>query len=192
MFNTLESSARSATQQGGGGHSDAYANSDACFAGSTPVLLPDGSSTPMEQIEEGTLVVGVRGGETTACSVVRVDRHSPRRVVRLETDSASVVVTPNHRFARNGRWVRAGDLAVGDSIACIGAVAGRSLGTSTVTAVFLEPDPVPVFNIVVERPCTFVAGGLVVHSFTWLPRLRALLFGLPGLGGVVSPVPSAG
>lgn len=193
LFSSLESSVQSA-MGGGTGYSSsgAHANDDACFVGETLILRIDGSSTPIGRMEVGMTVVGVHRAGFKECKVLRVDRHPPRRVLRVETESHAVTVTPNHRFSSDGRWKRAGQLQVGDLVErLVGDDQHRPI-LEQVTNITPVQRPAPVYNIVVERPCTYIADGFVVHSFGWFPRLRTLLLGLPGLPRLAAPLPEPG
>ncbi|MGO1056613.1 polymorphic toxin-type HINT domain-containing protein [Crossiella sp. CA198] len=112
---------------------DLKANGGSCprqsFVPGTRVLLADGSSKPIEEIRIGDRVRAAdpEKGESGARAVVgTVTSESVKRLVTVTVDTdgdrgeatGSVVATTNHPFwvDNQGRWVKAGELALGDQL----------------------------------------------------------------------------
>ncbi|MGW3961041.1 RICIN domain-containing protein [Amycolatopsis sp. NPDC005003] len=139
------------------------------FAPDTRVLLADGSTRPISEIEEGDLVAATdpETGETYAEPVVNVivglgDKH----LVQLSTgDGEPVTATANHPIWVDGRgWTEAGAIGIGDRVLLPGGATAsirvvRDLGHRTGTL---------VYNLTVDGTHTFtvVSGGtaFVTHN----------------------------
>jgi RHS repeat-associated protein len=136
------------------------------FAGSTGVLMADGSVRAISEVEPGDHVVAVdpATGERSIETVTAVISHEDDLVV-LRVEGGSLVTTDDHPFwdATDGLWEQAGELgptdrllaADGDTIRVLGIVVGV---TTTGTA----------WNLTVTGPHTYhVAVGdepVLVHN----------------------------
>jgi hypothetical protein len=137
--------------------------------------------TPLARLSIATLVgvlgvcVGCAGcgvepdtrahGEATLVPqrVSAVVSRQARQLVYLDTEQQSFVTTPEHPFATvDSGWVRAGELAPGDR------VISAKFGSLRVSSVRVETraQPVPVFNLRVERAHAYWAGSadVLVHN----------------------------
>ena len=90
-----------------------------CVVEGTPVTLADGTSVPIEEVQEGAEVLSYHAalapGETEGLTVRKVDAVLDKGhracVELLFDDSRTLVCTPDHRIRTvDGRWVQAGDL----------------------------------------------------------------------------------
>jgi hypothetical protein len=98
-----------------------------------------------------------------------VVRRQARQLLYLETEHQSFVTTPEHPFATvDAGWIRAGELAPGDR------VISAKFGSLRVSSVRIETraQPVPVFNLRVERAHAYWVGGadVLVHNTGCGPR----------------------
>lgn len=140
-----------------------------CFVAGTPVTLADGSSRPIEKLQVGDEVMAY-DPDTGALAA------SPVTHTFVHPDSEGLVVvngrlraTANHPFYANGRWVRADELGVGDSLVMLnhGATALSSdanLGRMAVSSLSFEPERSTTYNIEVANQHTYFADGLLVHN----------------------------
>jgi hypothetical protein len=100
-------------------------------------------------------------GAVVAATVLKTLRHDagtyPDALVKL---NGAVLVTGNHPLLANGGRVRADELTLGDTIAAIDDT-GHGW-TDRVRSVESLPAGVPVFDLRVGYPGTFVAGRIVV------------------------------
>ncbi|MFZ5761864.1 MAG: hypothetical protein ACOY8P_02925 [Thermodesulfobacteriota bacterium] len=133
-----------------------------CFAGSTPVLMADGSTKPIEEILAGDAVLAFDGlGNLTPARVSRTYAYDPAEVMELfvEKSDVPIVATPLHRFlTADGVYKPLVKLAGGDLL--VGAD-GRALRLARVGGV---AGAAPIFNFTVEGLHTYVAGGVRVHN----------------------------
>jgi uncharacterized protein YfaS (alpha-2-macroglobulin family) len=150
-----------------------------CFAGDTPVLMSDGSLRPIEEVKEGDEVltrIGEDDASLVSAKVTAVHRVEEGGYLLL---NGSIKVTPIHRMYVDGEWKRAGDIQPGETLT---DAQGRSV---TVESIEWQRDPVPVYNLTVEKYHTYFAGGVWVHNdkgpgmrsvFSdtayWNPRIR--------------------
>ena len=78
-----------------------------CFAAGTPVLLADGTTKPIEQIERGDNVRAASHedpeGPISAGEVAEVYHNGPRNLVEVEVGGQVIRVTPKHPFYVRGR-----------------------------------------------------------------------------------------
>jgi hypothetical protein len=127
-----------------------------CFARGTPVLLSDGTSRPIEQIEPGTKVKAAfdhaPDGELVDAVVERRFDNAPAALLNVHTDLSAepIRATHNHPWYVRGRgWVATRDLRPGDELRTAG---GR---TARVTELFDNGDIEPVYNLQVAGARTY-------------------------------------
>ena len=168
-------------------------NDTTCFVAGTRVLMADGSTKPIEDVEEGDQVladdpgdgVGPEPREVTAWHLnwtkhlteVSVDRNGDN------VSDGSVEATRKHPFwTENRGWVDAQDLGVGDQLLDAFGHVSRVTNTKPVNAVE------PVFNLSVDGMHTFfvMAGNepLLVHNTNVGPRMY-ITYQIPGPNGTV-------
>ncbi|MEK6742235.1 MAG: polymorphic toxin-type HINT domain-containing protein [Nitrospirota bacterium] len=132
-----------------------------CFRVGTPVLTPRGE-VPIEQVLPGDTVIAVDEHGQQVPSLVRSTHatRSPHLVIR--TTQGDLTTTTEHPLARaSGSFLQAGELVPGD------AILKWKDGHSTpayVTGIELLAVDAMVYNLTVEGPHTFIAGGFVVHN----------------------------
>lgn len=154
-----------------------------CLVGSTPILLPDGTTKPLEDLEIGEAIVGtVRDGRSHRYTVTTVRAKWPtvKAGHRLMlSDGRSVVASGEHRFLTEAGWKhvtmsvagpdRRPYLKVGDHVLGV-AGSGR-------LSALQESRPVPVEVVAIEpagpelpmwditsATGDFVANGLITHN----------------------------
>jgi len=127
-----------------------------CIAAGTAVATPTGSR-PIETIQVGDALWGYdppsqRRVLTTVRAVMPAEAD---RVVAL---GAGLVATPSHPIYANGRWTSAGDLRAGDQLL------GLDGAVQPLANAHTQARRVRVFDLTVDWPHTFFAGGLLVHN----------------------------
>lgn len=140
-----------------------------CFVAGTEVTLADGSTRAIEALRLGDSVLAfdVDKGALAASPVTHTFVHP---------DSDGLVIingrlraTANHPFYANGRWVRADELGVGDTLVTLpaGATAlasGSDVRAMSVSSLAFEPERATTYNIEVADQHTYFAGGALVHN----------------------------
>ena len=114
-----------------------------CIVEGTLVSLADGTSVPIERVQEGSHVLsytaGVEEGKTEGLIARLVERvvDSGRRacVELLFSDGRTLVCTPDHRIrTADGRWVEAASLEVGRTDVAVGVEYPHVLGEDGVSS----------------------------------------------------------
>jgi hypothetical protein len=139
-----------------------------CFAAGTPITMADGSEKPIEDVREGDTVLGRDDhGQILPQSVIGT-------VVHDNNDSTviingTLVTTREHPFYVAGRYVKAGDLQVGDELVMLDA-ATRAVPMATkpihVRSLASEPALDRTYNFEVAGTHNYFAGGVLVHNKT--------------------------
>jgi hypothetical protein len=145
----------------------ALAKAGCSFTPETLVLMADGSTKPISQVEVGDVVLAVdpETGERGPRKVTRLWEHEDNELMLVTVDGKTLKITPNHPLwvVNRAEWVAAGDLAVGDLLLDDD---GTTVQISAVQRV-LRPG-VDVHNLTVDDIHTFfvVVGGssLLVHN----------------------------
>ena len=83
---------------GGGGGGGGAGGGGGCFAAGSPILMADGSTNPVEEIEIGDMTAG---GRVTGVMVFEGDHHA--------YDYLGVAVSGSHGVFENGAWMRVRD-----------------------------------------------------------------------------------
>jgi hypothetical protein len=143
-----------------------------CFAAGTPVTMADGSTRAIDQLAVGDMVLAYeeRSGRVVPARVSRTYVHDGSQEGLIAVNG-SLLATADHPFYVSGRGapVRAGDLRVGDELLLLDGIPGTpTAGLATLAVDSLRPlPPAPtVYNIEVEGPHNYFAGGVLVHNKT--------------------------
>jgi hypothetical protein len=143
---------------------------DECFVGGTPIAMADGTTRPIERVAVGDWVLAYDFAreQVVPAHVVRTFVHPAHE------ESASIVqingdlrATTNHPFYANGRWVRAGQLNVGDSLLLLSSDREVSLTVPLQTRVLslsMEQERETTFNLEVGTYHNYFAGDMLVHN----------------------------
>lgn len=128
-----------------------------CFAAGTPVLMSDGSTKAIEQIEVGDLVMAFDGfGELVPQPVINLLHHESVEVVKLN----DIVTTKDHRFLLDdGTYKAFGEIAIGEGLVLANGDTVTDWSREEVEA------KMDTYNLTVESLHTYVAGGFRVHNW---------------------------
>jgi Pretoxin HINT domain len=149
----------------------AQASETSCFPGSTMVAVPGGERA-IADICPGDYVLSVsrrRAGFSEVCVRKRVD-HGEAELWRIEFNegqgrASAVETTAVHSFLTSRGWIRTTALRVGDYLYA-------PAGSSIVTNIQRSLDRRPVYNLLLNSHHTFIASGVIVHSFSYFRWLR--------------------
>lgn len=132
-----------------------------CFPEGTTVLTPKGARA-IQTIQAGDEVLAVSADGKPVAAKVASRFCGQSELVEVETDAGKLVTTPKQPFPVAGGKVKsAGELVAEDEVR---RWDGAKAVTAKVRAVKPLPDRAAVFNLVLEEPGTFVAGGYLVQS----------------------------
>lgn len=129
-----------------------------CFAAGTQVLMADGTTKPIEDIEVGDQV-RTRSGEDDAELVTAAVTHTHQ----YQADgyliiNGSLRVTPNHKIFLNGSWQEAAAIQPGDTLIHRD---GSSIEVFSVEWQRMQTD---VYNLTVDQYQTYFADNVWVHN----------------------------
>ncbi len=134
-----------------------------CFLPETPILLADGTSKPISEVESGMRLLAFDERGRIVETVVRETyrREVPGYLV-IETSRRSVRVTDEHPFFDGaGNFRPAGELKVGDEWFVLHE---DSLEPETIIGVHRHEETIFVHNLLVDDPHTYFARGIAVHN----------------------------
>jgi hypothetical protein len=171
---------------------DSFGGGGGCLVAGTPVTMADGSTKPIEAIKKGDRVLAY-DPKTQALVAAPVETAIVHKNWKDRSDTVlingQIRATLNHRFLVNGRWVRADQINVGDTLVTAtpssGSVqlaansglpgqmtqpvagAGRTHGVQSVkvTSVKHQSGVDRVYAIIVDKYFTYFVNGILVHSF---------------------------
>lgn len=133
-------------------------NSTNCFVAGTPILLANGASVPIEDIEVGMQVACANEATPytrTSANVVESFSRSVDETYLVEYAGNTIETTAEHPFfVENQGWVGAADLTAGDNLI---TDSGSVITVESVTHV-LHDQPVQVYNFEVEDEHTYYVG----------------------------------
>ncbi|GEM_PF-4651775 len=154
---------------GGGGGGQA-----GCFPSGTMVRTPEGE-TPVEKLRPTDQVVTQnRSGDFVTREIIRKNLYTAKSVSSIYFEDGTFLRVTDHHTVRSRRgWIRVRDLTEGCEIAKACTHGGRRwIGIDRIER---EVSVESVYNIVVAGECTFVAEGVIAHSFTYFRRTRTAL-----------------
>ena len=128
-----------------------------CFLAGTPILRPEGHTTPIEQLRVGDMVMAYdeADGQLKADAVKETFTHQATAYLVV---NGHLRVTPEHPVYANGRWVEIGTLGVGD------VLLNAQGQPEPITSMERMQEAATVYNLEVNPYHTYVAGGIVVHN----------------------------
>lgn len=148
-----------------------------CFLAETPVLMADGTSKPIAQIQEGDQVLAFANDlDVHACRVRRlIEHHDLRRFfrVRFVEMEGSLDLTLEHRFLQpNGEFAAMRNLKAreddrpGDKVMKFsgGLLTPREWREIEIESIERIEEKVSVYNFEVEDLQTYFANGFAVHN----------------------------
>lgn len=149
-------------------------HSSGCFPAGTKIETMMGS-IPIENLSKGDRVVGVA---TTAENksprrILKVVKHAETAIWKITIDEDRYIHTTSiHSFYSNRKWRMAKSLKKGDSILFLSDKG--IFKEETIVGSELDPQTLPVFNLIIENDFTFIANGAVVHSFSHFRKMRTI------------------
>ncbi|MFC1703383.1 polymorphic toxin-type HINT domain-containing protein [Candidatus Omnitrophota bacterium] len=128
-----------------------------CFLGGTPIHMADGTTKPIEDINVGDMVLAYDeiSGKNTPDKVKEVFVHTADEYLVINNH---IRVTSEHPFFIEGKWVKAGNLKIGDLLT---TVDGRREKIADIIPVRKNA---MVYNFKVNPKHTYYAYGYLVHN----------------------------
>lgn len=125
------------------------------------VATPNGDR-PIEQLKVGDIVMAVQDDMSMIPAKIWTLFSRPCQILVLHTKDSTLRTTDEHPMWMGGHiFKHAGELSVGEFIM---KVVGDTIVPTAITAITTEPGEEMVYNIEVDGPHTYIAGGFVVHN----------------------------
>ena len=162
---------------GSGMVTDHSGTSTTCFPAGTQLRTPSGT-LPIEQLDRGDKVIAVdRNGGLVLRKIKKKSHFAPAAIAVIKFEDGSFLRATDHHAVKTCQsWVVIGKLEVGH---CLAQPAGDSrVSTKKIVSIERAVTVEAVFNLIIERDCTFIAEGIVSHSFT---RLRSSRYAIEQL-----------
>ena len=130
-----------------------------CFPAGAAVMTPSGTS-PIEKLSPGDPVTAFENGRLKTAAVTALIKTEGIPYTIL-TAAGKTLATAEHPFLTRAGYIKAADLKPGMET---GFVSGGRTGWTTVQSVKALTVAVPVYNLSVDGPNTFIADGFMVHN----------------------------
>ncbi len=128
-----------------------------CFVGDTQILMTDGSTKAISDIQVGDQVASYNE-ETKTVVVSKVDKlliHDPE-IYWIINDR--IKVTPNHSFYIDGKWKHIGQAELGDNML------KHDGNQEAIVKMELITIKEPIYNLEIQDTHTYYAEGVLVHN----------------------------
>ncbi len=146
----------------------------ACFPAGTIIETPSGV-IDIESTKAGDLVLAYDPykNELRHRSILKVCNYGKNLVWEIKfKDGSQLRTTASHALRVGKWWKKASCVDKGDLICCIDS--SRQVVTKQVVYSSATTDIKEVFNLIVDGEFSFVASGVVAHSFSYLRLVRCL------------------
>lgn len=132
-----------------------------CFPAGTLISTPAGVMA-IECLVPGQLVYSIRGSDSLEASHVQEVFCTSSPLLILQTDAGCLRTTAEHPVLVRGKgFVAAGEIRAGEKV---GLWRNSRLEYTLVQSIEASAIQVPVFNLTVSGPHTFIADGFIVHN----------------------------
>ncbi|MBF0547259.1 MAG: TIM44-like domain-containing protein [Candidatus Riflebacteria bacterium] len=126
-----------------------------CFAAGTAISLPDGKIAPIETLKPGQTILSGNGKPVT----VKLTASSLDELIRVETAKRVLYTTKEHPFLlQRGQYGQVREFGRLSFIRTFGGALERVVRIIPTGAI------APVYEIAVDEPHTYFAGGVQVHN----------------------------
>ncbi len=145
-----------------------------CFPAGTRIETPRGV-VDIASAKEGDIVLAFDRSRNMLRSrrIIKVCKYGKNTIWEIVfTDGKRIRTTASHSFCVGHIWRQARQIVATDYLCCLdasGRIATRQVAMSSSTTELEE-----VFNLIVDGDFSFVADGLVAHSFSYFRALRIL------------------
>lgn len=129
-----------------------------CFTGDTLILMSDGSTKSIRDVEVGDSVATLKTVHDSSLVSTTVTATAEHTISHYLTINGALNVTPEHIILINREWRPAGTAHVGDTLT-------NELGkTVTIRSIIDHHNPTVVYNLSTDTYHTFIADGFYVHN----------------------------
>ncbi|HUS60196.1 MAG TPA: MG2 domain-containing protein [Nevskiaceae bacterium] len=129
-----------------------------CFAAETTVLMGDGKTRPIKDIQVGDIILTRKSPKNTKLVKAKVTKTHSQQVGGYFIINQNLKVTPNHRLWINGNWQEVFNIQLGDALTDFN---GREV---VVFSLEWQEGKLTVYNLQVDQYQTYFAGGIWAHN----------------------------
>lgn len=148
-----------------------------CFPNGTKISTPLGMKDISElQVGEYVLSIDQKDNTKRVGKILKKPKYYNRKIWLLEfVDGSFLRTTSEHTFSVNGKWKKASEIGSGEDILSSnnGLVEEKGVKISRQTT-----ETEDVYNIIVDGNFTFIADGVLAHSFTYFRGSRIFLWSI--------------
>lgn len=130
-----------------------------CFLASTPVLMANNKTKPIEKIRIGDEVLTFKNDDSATLDRAIVQGISAHFVDEYLIINNSLKVTLKHQVYLNNKWQMAGNIEIGDFLKD-----SQGRPQKVFSKEYVKSSRVPVYNIIVGRYHTYIADDVFVHN----------------------------
>lgn len=152
-----------------------------CFPAGTLIETPYGLRD-IDSIAKNEIVLAFNPKQNSFFprKILKVYKHKKNTIWEVSfTDGSKVRTTANHSFLVARKWRRTRQIHKGDHLSSIDEFGGHV--TRQVVDCSSTSHMEEVFNLVVEGDFSFIADGIIAHSFSYFREIRILLWTLKSL-----------
>lgn len=149
-------------------------NQTGCFPKGTMISTPEGL-IDIANLIEGDFVVSFSGDSSfNVNKIFKINKYAKRRLWQLEfTDKSIVKTTLSHSFLKENKWTRAIFINIGDKVSFF---ENDKLVNKTVKKSYQLNEFQDVYNLYIENDYTFIANGVISHSFSYFRKIKMFLY----------------
>lgn len=161
---------------GGGGEGG---SNNGCFPAGTRIATPQGE-VAIEKLQRGDCIFSYneKKGVVEVNPILCIKEYSENPIWEIDfQDGSQVRTTPVHSFFSVNEWKMARRISSGESLSTFN-YQSKSTVIKQVTTSRPTNQTETVYNLIVGNNYSFIANGLLVHSFTYLRLLRVVSWSL--------------
>lgn len=147
-----------------------------CFPAGTRILCNNGLRN-IETLNVGDKVKAFDKKKSSLITrkIIKKKEYSPQRILEvvLQNRGKTISTTQTHSFLTNTGWKKAGMLVKGQKIFSLDE--DFKIIENLIDDVIKTNQYEPVFNIIVEGEHTFIAEGMITHSYSYFRDFRSWL-----------------
>lgn len=153
-------------------HQGSLISCEQCFPAGTSIQTPTGA-IDIASAKQGDIVLAFDASGNTLHNrrILKIRACGKNQIWELQfKDGKKLRTTGSHSIRLEGAWKQVRNIVKGESVCCFGVsgqIAIREVACSIPTA-----DVQEVFNLIVEENFSFVADGVIAHSFAYFRKAR--------------------
>lgn len=148
-----------------------------CFPKGTQILTGNNITTCISLLKKGDLVATANDNNKIQIEkILKINLYKNKQLWEIVfTDGESLKTTHSHSFFNGTDWLKASEITTGDLMYFYekGNFKKKEVGVSSKLPIVED-----VYNIIVDKNYTFIANGMLSHSFTYFRNYRKLYWSI--------------